>query len=185
MSSVRRRSERSSMDTGVPSCRRPAVRTEREAGARTHGFVFKVALKKGSGIWRRIAMRGDRSLHHLHEAIFAAFDREEDHLCSFYFPKPGARGRDRLRGAVEYTHPEVAEPAPFGEASTDASKARLDRLRLQVGQKFEYLFDFGDSWWHEITVEGVAVPLAGGRSVTLLERHGASLPQYPEAESPD
>jgi hypothetical protein len=147
--------------------------------------VFKIALKGRTGVWRRIAMRGDRTLHHLHEAIFLAFDREEEHLYSFYFPKPGARGRDRLRTAVEYTHSFAGEPDPFGEARPDASKARLDRLHLKAGQKFEYLFDFGDSWWHEITVDGVAVPLAGRGSVSLLERHGASPPQYPDPESSD
>ena len=115
MSSVRRRSERQPVGGGVPSRSRRAARTESKAVAPSKGFVFKVALKRRPGIWRRIAMHGDRTLRDLHQAIFAAFDREEKHLYSFYFPKAGDRGRDRLRTAVEYTHPFAAEPNPFGE----------------------------------------------------------------------
>jgi hypothetical protein len=56
-------------------------------------FVFKVALKGRRGIWRSIALRGDETLERLHEEIFRAFDRYDDHLYSFYFPKvPRRRG---------------------------------------------------------------------------------------------
>lgn len=181
MPSNRRRSGRSPQSAKAVSRKRTSARTERKAAAPTTGFVFKVALKGAPGVWRRIGMRGDRTLNDLHEAIFSAYDREEEHLYSFYFPKPGTRGRDRLRNAVEYTHPFAAGPDPFGETAPDASKARLDEVRLKVGQKFEYLFDFGDSWWHEITVESVGVPLASAIT-SIIERRGSSPPQYSDPE---
>jgi len=185
MSSVRRRSARPPAGGGVPSRSRRATRTQSKVAAPSKGFVFKVALKGSPGTWRRIAVRGDQTLHRVHAGIFAAFDREEEHLYSFYFPKAGARGHARLPTAVEYTHPFAAESDPFGETHPDASKARLDRLGLRVGQKFEYLFDFGDSWWHEITVEAVAALRSAGAPVSLLERRGASPAQYPDADSAD
>ncbi len=55
-------------------------------------YTFKVALKGAKGIWRRIEVAGKQTLDDLHEAIFEAFDREEEHLYSFYFPPPGSRG---------------------------------------------------------------------------------------------
>jgi len=48
------------------------------------------------------------------------------------------------------------EPDPFGARRRfNAAHTRMDTLALKVGQQFEYLFDFGDSWWHEIRVEPV------------------------------
>jgi hypothetical protein len=165
---------------GKTAGRRPTTTHSEQPGGSRTAFVFKVALKGAGGVWRRIAVHGDQTLHHLHAAIFQAFDREEEHLYSFYFPKPGARSRDRLRTAVEYTHPFNARQDPFGERVPDASRTKLARLELQVGRTFDYLFDFGDGWWHEITVEGLDD--AGGRYPRILEQRGESPPQYPDPD---
>ena len=53
--------------------------------AETNIYILKVALEYDRDIWRRIAIRGDQTLGHLHRAIYRAFDREEDHLYAFYF----------------------------------------------------------------------------------------------------
>ena len=43
----------------------------------------------------------------------------------------------------------------------------------------EYLFDYGDEWWHELTVGAVNVPTKEGKHYPLvLERSGDSPPQY-------
>ena len=47
----------------------------------TTEIVFKVGLK-GRRIWRTIALRGDHTLEQLHEEIFSAFNRFDDHLYS-------------------------------------------------------------------------------------------------------
>jgi pRiA4b ORF-3-like protein len=92
-------------------------------------------------------MRGDQTLDDLHEAIFGAFDRFDSRLYFFYVPK--ARRRRSPAGPIptEYAAPfMVEEPDPFGtERRFNAARTRLDILGLQVGQQFEYLFDFGDS----------------------------------------
>ena len=128
-------------------------------------------------------MQGSQTLHDLHEEIFHAFSRYDEHLYSFYFPQPGVRGRDRLRDAEEYSHPiAVRDPGPFDDdCRMDASKTRLDSLQLSVGDRFDYLFDFGDSWWHDILVEEIGAP--GMRTYSgMVQRRGASPRQYPEAD---
>lgn len=145
-------------------------------------YTFKVALAGRKSIWRRIAVRGNQTLDHLHEAIFTAFDRDDEHLYSFYFPRPGQRGRAALRDAVEYTHPNALE-GPFGDDGPgNAKKAKLDGLGLKVGQQFQYLFDFGDSWWHEITVEAIDGAGEAGKYPGVIEKHGASPAQYPDLD---
>lgn len=145
-------------------------------------YTFKVALAGHKGIWRQIAVRGHQTLDHLHEAIFTAFNRYDEHLYSFYFPRPGQRGRAALRDAVEYTHPYALSGRFGDDESKDASKARLEGLGLRAGQQFRYLFDFGDSWWHDITVEKIDKAGQPGKYPRVIEKHGASPPQYPDVD---
>lgn len=153
----------------------------------THCFLFKVALKANKRIWRRIVIRGNQTLDDLHECIYDAFDRYDEHLYSFYFPRPGTRGRNRMRDAVEITHPFNAKESSslFGKRLPDASKIKIDALKLQKGQVFEYLFDFGDGWHHEITVEQIDGEGDDGTYPRIVEKKGHSPPQYPDMEDDD
>ena len=140
-------------------------------------LVFKVALAGRKSVWRRIALRGTQTLDDLHEAIFDAFDRYDEHLYSFYFPKPGSKGRARIRDAEEYTCSYAAD-----ELGAKSTEVKLKSLGLTPKRKFHYLFDFGDEWWHEITVEQTDGPAEKGEYPRVLEKHGASPPQYPDLE---
>ena len=121
-------------------------------------YLFKVRLKRARRIWRTIALRGDQTLDDLHEAVFEAFDRDDPHLYSFYCPKAPSRSRRSGLQPKEYTAPQMFDdPEPFeDERRFNAAETRLDDLRLRPGQRFEYLFDFGDSWWHEVGVEEIS-----------------------------
>ncbi|MFZ4539781.1 IS1096 element passenger TnpR family protein [Propionivibrio sp.] len=116
-------------------------------------FVLKVALKYNKRIWRKIAIRGDQTLTTLHHAIFRAFDREEEHLYSFYFSsKPTSTSYyNRVAGARRYG-------CQYSETEDKTDITRIDNLCLQLKQKFEYRFDYGDEWWHEITLVKINLP---------------------------
>jgi hypothetical protein len=149
--------------------------------------VFKVALSGRKNVWRRIAVRGDQTLDDLHEAIFDAFDRDDEHLYSFYFSPPGTKSRRNIqRNSIEYTHPEAIEEGFYSRAEVhDAATAPVGALALQPKQTIYYLFDFGDEWWHEITVEQIDVPVEAGDYPRLLESKGKSPPQYPDLDEED
>lgn len=147
--------------------------------------IFKVALQDDKKIWRRVAVRRSQTLDHLHAVIFKAFDRFDPHLYSFYFPPPGAKGRAALRDAEEYTSPVGLESGYFpglGKQPHNAAKAKLSSLDLEPGQTFLYLFDFGDSWWHTVTVEDTHAVAEPGRYPRVLEKRGDSPPQYEPEE---
>jgi hypothetical protein len=108
------------------------------------------------------------------------------HLYSFYFPRgvppKGHRYELCVRDGKEYTHPFALE-GPFDESEAeDATKTKVGSLGLKEGQKFFYLFDFGDEWWHEITVEAVDAPAGKGKYPRILEKKGKSPPQYPDED---
>ena len=145
-------------------------------------YILKVALSHSKRIWRRIEITGNQSLDQLHEAIFSAFDRYDPHMYSFYLTKPGSKARDRFANAPEYTHPyAVEEDSDWGHKKLhDASITNISNLNLRVKDTFEYLFDFGDEWLHEITVERVLDIFPKGDYPKIKERKGESPPQYPE-----
>jgi hypothetical protein len=149
-------------------------------------FVFKVALAEKKSIWRKIALRGDQTLDDLHEAIYDAFDRDDEHLYSFYFPLPGAKKSRRfsMHNGVEYASPFACEDhGPFSDPDVlNAAKTKIGSLKLRPKQAFNYLFDYGDEWWHEITVEEIDAPQEKGKYPRMLESHGESPPQYPDLD---
>lgn len=146
-------------------------------------YVFQVALKYQPEIWRTIALAGHVTLDDLHWEIYQAFDREEEHLYSFYVPRivDGRRSRARDKHD-EYSHSMCCQPDPFAfifgtTPPQDATRTRIDQIGLTRNLKFEYLFDFGDSWEHVITVKQIK-KIEPDDKFGLLEKHGDSPPQY-------
>ena len=148
--------------------------------------IFTVVLAGSKSIWRRIAIRSDQTLDDLHAVLFDAFDRFDEHLYSFHTqPLYTRRSSDFNRDNVEYTSPVMIEEANAsdGHEIHDASKTTIAALNLQPGQKLYYLFDFGDSWWHDLTVEALGLPQEYSRKYPfILEKHGESPLQYPDVE---
>jgi hypothetical protein len=94
-------------------------------------------------IWRRLAVPGPRTLHALHGILQVAMGWQDYHLYQFEiggvrFEDPNPDDRD----------PSVPDPRAF----------TLDQLELVQGTQFQYTYDFGDGWQHDLTVEGL-VPL--------------------------
>ena len=147
--------------------------------------VVKVALAYSSKIWRKIAIREGQTLNDLHDIIFEAFDRDDDHMYSFFFPhsKGKFNPRNIYQSSDEYTHPYACEDqGPFGSEGQNASRTSIESLDLVEGQMFYYLFDFGDEWWHEITVEKTDGLADDEKYPRVVEQKGDSPEQY---EYPD
>jgi hypothetical protein len=147
-------------------------------------FIFKVALAGRKSIWRKIALKGDHTLDDLHEMIFDAFDRFDEHLYSFFFPLKAGKVTPRkiYHESVEYTSPHTLEFDGYGEEEDkkNAAKAKIGSLKLKKKQVFYYLFDFGDEWWHEISVEDTEAKAGRGKYPRIVEKKGKSPPQYPD-----
>jgi hypothetical protein len=141
-------------------------------------FVLKVALMENKRIWRKIAIREDQKLTALHKAIFKAFDRYDEHLYSFFIPEAKIANLRNIYDAPEYSHPAALEDSP---QQHNAQKTSIAKLNLKPKQVFYYLFDFGDDWWHQITVDSIQ-PAGQNRYPMILERKGKSPEQYEEEE---
>lgn len=156
---------------------------------------LKVALDGRRGTWRRIAISDDQTLDALHAAIFSAFDRYDEHLYTFYVAPKTVKltRRTAYTKAAKYSHPQalitdsIWDIPGFGRRQQpreqNAEETTIASLRLSVGQVFLYLFDFGDEWWHVITVEETQ---AGSdptlRYPAVVAKRGESPEQYAECD---
>lgn len=166
--------------TGKTPTRNHSTRKETAEQAKSNGKVLqvKVALIGNKRIYRKIAIREDQTLNDLHEAIFRAFDREEEHLYSFFFPHKATSSKQVIIKSRAFFPPMEDVMAPFGEHD-NSTEATLGSLWLREKQKFYYLFDWGDEWWHELTFEGESSTNEKTLPAIIVKK-GESPPQYPD-----
>jgi len=143
-------------------------------------FLFKVALESDKKIYRNIEMLGSHTLDDLHEMIFRAFDRYDVHLYSFFLTRKTVTSL-RLRSQYpEFVAPDMDTENPIFRQTEkyDASEVKINRLDLKEKDKFYYLFDYGDSWWHEITLLAI-IDLPNTKGYPKISRKSGQSPdQY-------
>jgi hypothetical protein len=160
--------------------RAPKALSKPAAAKSPHIYSLKVYLTggpvsdaySGQEISRTIQILGHQSLHDLHQTIFKAFDRFEEHLYEFNLGKgPGDRSKRYLyRTGWDDKSAKARDP----ETTT------LDSLKLRAGRRFGYTFDMGDNWEHVIDTVSVKATAAKGKYPRLIKKVGASPPQYPD-----
>lgn len=135
------------------------------------GPVSDKFVKKNPVMSRTIEIRGDQTLEKLHEVIFKAFDREDEHLYEFQI---GGKGPN---------DPKARRYGTFGENEAvemagDVTETTIDTLKFKKDETFGYWFDFGDDWWHQINVIAIEKKTAKGKYPKITDRVGQSPPQY-------
>jgi hypothetical protein len=132
-------------------------------------FVFRIILADSTPrIWRKLRVPGYFTLADLHKAVQIAFGWTDSHLHSFTI------------GSADYVMDSEMDQDFYAEECFSEADHRLDDLGLEEKQIFSYLYDFGDSWEHKITVseilpfqEDQAAPLClGGKNAGPLEDSG-------------
>lgn len=141
------------------------------------GPVTESFLRRNKVVSRTIQIRGDQTLKDLHQAIFEAFDRVEEHMYEF---QVGGKGPMDPK-ARRYVLPTVMDdplwdPKPAGVVT----RTTIGSLGLKVGDVFGYWFDFGDDWWHQIDVVAIEDGIPRGKYPKVIKRVGESPPQYPD-----
>ncbi len=131
-------------------------------------FEFRIQLKDVSKppVWRRVAVPSYFSFYHFHYIIQIAFRWTNSHL--YQFSENGFESRSVITSVYEDS--DVGD-----ELQTEAKDVLLKDVFKEENQKYTYIYDFGDSWEHKITLEKIVpevshVPL-------LLAGKGACLPE--------
>jgi hypothetical protein len=160
--------------------RRPRRDVATPASPPANLYVFWMYLQSGpvgekfanKPIIRMIEIRGDQTLEQLHQAIFEAHDRREQHPYEFQL---GRRPFDP--DGPNYGPPG---PSPTKGPRGDARTTKLDDLDLTPGRAFGYWFDFDAGWFHQIQLERVERAIPTVTYPRVIKRVGKSPPQYGE-----
>ncbi|MGQ9469913.1 MAG: IS1096 element passenger TnpR family protein [Nitrososphaerales archaeon] len=150
---------------------------EREDGERTLIFNVHYLGQCGVGfsrkVTRKIEMKETQTLDDLHEAIiYKSFGWDDPHMYSFFFDNiPYSENR-----RMEYCCSTKADP--FSRERPNPTSTKLMRLNLKKGQRFLFIFDFGDDHQFNIEVEGFGNVAKGKKYPLLLEEKGKAPRQY-------
>lgn len=114
-------------------------------------------LRTKPPIWRRVLVPAEFTLEELHHVVQTAMGWENCHLHQFYI------------GKQRFGVPNPSGAFMGGSPTINETKTCLANLLNGIGSKATYIYDFGDSWEHSLTVEkilpaepGIGYPLCTG-----------------------
>ncbi|WP_224386178.1 plasmid pRiA4b ORF-3 family protein [Pseudonocardia sp. ICBG1293] len=129
---------------------------------KTKIFELEIVLTEVvPAVRRRVQVPGEVDLAVLHEVVQSVMGWTNSHLHEFEIV-----GR-------RYGIPDPDWP---GQDVADETKEKLFRL-VKAGDRFGYVYDFGDNWAHEITVEAVAAVEPGVCYPRCVAGQGACPPE--------
>lgn len=127
----------------------------------------------GKKFERTIEFNETQTLIDLHDAIMKELKWDDDHLYSFFLDNNvWSKNKDS-----EYTRPNQEDALEANSADIS-----LNKLGFKLGQKFAYIFDFGDEHTFRIQVKNIGKAIAGQKYPLTIEAVGKPFEQYPEAE---
>lgn len=105
-------------------------------------YQLKIVLRDLSPmIWRRVVLNSDATLAELHDVVQVAMSWEDEHLHRFH-----VHGRDHALGR------------PGSHEDGEPRTTRLVDLRLRVGERFTYEYNFHGPWEHDLRLEAKLAP---------------------------
>jgi Plasmid pRiA4b ORF-3-like protein len=126
------------------------------------GFELEVTLRGVSPpIWRRLRLAGSLTLRELHHVLQISFGWSDKHLHEFHIG-------DTRYGMALPAAPSVSPSSAFLEdvPIPDERELKLTPL-LRSARAFEYVYDPGDRWTHEVTVKPVPLTARAPRALCL------------------
>jgi hypothetical protein len=109
-------------------------------------YQIRIALQEiQPSIWRRIQVGEDITLAQLHTILQIVMNWEDYHLHEFTI------------GRRVYSVPDPDDDM-YERKVIDERQVRLCDVVPRVGTQFLYLYDFGDSWHHDLLLEAIIMP---------------------------
>lgn len=137
-------------------------------------YVISVSL--GTGCYRHLKLSADATLYELSSYILDAFDFDNDHMHAFFMDNQEWSHTDAYFSASDENDLFDSPSSQFNQK--DTASCRLGALHLTVGQKFKYLFDFGDEWWFQCRVLKILEEKTPHPSI--IKSKGTAPEQYPD-----
>ncbi len=114
-------------------------------------YQFKIQIKgiTKPPVWRKVEVPSNYTFLQFHEVIQAVFGWDDYHLFEF---------TDKAyQGTIHISMPDEGDfDFGFNAESQDASEIELSQFFSDKQTKLLYIYDFGDYWIHEITLESIS-----------------------------
>ena len=144
-------------------------------------FRLRVSIMDIPKLYRIIEVSENCTFEELHNEIFNAFDRFDEHLYTFFITRKDTGSTRNIYDAPQITHSyNVEDVMGFEKEKKDAAMTRMSDAGLNEKDIFHYLFDFGDDWWHRIRVEKIDETLSKKKYIKLVKSVGDAPQQYPD-----
>jgi len=114
----------------------------------------------------RVAVPGTAPLDALSSCLLRAAEFDRDHLYCFTYEDPYGH-EQRVNDPRGYLEPPFADEVKVGE------------LPIRPGTELTYLYDFGDRWAFDLTLDAVGPDDVAVEEPTVLEAEGEPPEQYP------
>ena len=114
----------------------PRIERKFTEGAHT----FKIALN--GKVWRKVVLSAKHTMEDLHNVIIRTFGFDDDHLYSFFMD-----GKKWSQDCIVAPHDDTGSP--------NAAEVTIGSVGMRAGQRFMYLFDYGNEWVFTIKVEQI------------------------------
>lgn len=131
-------------------------------------YQFRITLNESeSSIWRRIQIK-NCTLERFHEHIQLAMGWGNEHLHRF-------RIRDEIYGDAQLLDDGFEDQYEF----IDSTGIKIGDVVPKSGERFsfEYAYDFGDGWVHEVLFEGCLAATEGQKYPICVEGERACPPE--------
>jgi len=139
--------------------------------SKIHHQTFIISVSLGKGCYRHLKISGRETLEELSDSILWAFDFANDHLHAFFM------NNKAWDDTACYSSPYAENDCPSTDEHT------IQSVGLKVGQKFLYLFDFGDEWHFQCKVLNILDE--DTKETELIKIKGKPPEQYPDYEDDD
>jgi hypothetical protein len=114
-------------------------------------------------VWRRVIVPETVTLAKLHQILQAVMGWTDSHLHEY---------------VIARKHYGTPDPDwPTEEPLHDERRMHLKPFIEARVRRFNYLYDFGDSWEHEITVEDLLAPKGSGPRIVCMAGENACPPE--------
>lgn len=133
----------------------------RELANRVHRIKITVDGTRPQ-VWRRVEVPSVTRLNDLHMLIQVVMGWKDVHLHAFEFA--GRRYSEN-------------EDFGFGPPDLDEHEARVGDVLRRKNSTGAYIYDFGDDWFHTLTVEGIVDAEPHAVYPRLLDGHGGCPPE--------
>jgi len=146
-------------------------------------LIFKISLPEddaGNACWREVETTADKPLSKLAEGIINAFGFDFDHAYGFY----SDLSYDYYSSQVKYElFADMGEDMTMdGPPALSVEKTKTGRVFTELGQKMQFVFDYGDEWRFLIELRNFGEKVPCRRYPRTVNAQGDAPVQYPDWE---